>query len=86
MNCLTSYENDYKVLTDLVCHLDDKTWLQIYDIFEKDSMPKEIHEVARKLKLDVNFTTEEEEEANHTMLLCGFTDCKYCIEKNKKDL
>ena len=86
MNCLTSYENDYKVLTDLVGHLDDKKWLQIYDILEKDSMPKEIHEVARKLKLDVNFTTEEEEEANHTMLLCGLTDCKYCIEKNKKDL
>ena len=86
MNCLTSYENDYELLQDLVGHLDDKKWLQIYDILEIDSIPKEIHEVARKLQLDVNFTTEEEEEANHTMLLCDLKDCKYCIEKNKKDL
>ena len=45
----------------------------------------ESHEMTRKGKLDANFTTEEEKEANHTMLLCDLTDCKYCIEKNKKE-
>ena len=47
---------------------------------------KEINGMARKLKLDANFTAEEEKEANHTMLLCDLTDCNYCIEKNKKEL
>ena len=46
---------------------------------------KEITEMARKRKLDANFTTEEEKAANHTMVLCDLTDCKYCIEKNKKE-
>ena len=42
--------------------------------------------MASKLKLDANFTTEEEKEAITTMLLCNLIDCKYCIETNKKEL
>ena len=46
---------------------------------------KESKKMARKRKLDANFITEEEEAADHTMVLCDLTDCKYCIEKNKKE-
>ena len=42
-------------------------------------------QMVRYRKLDALFTTEEEKAANHTMVLCDLTDCKYCDEKNKKD-
>ena len=42
-------------------------------------------QMVRYQKLDALFTTEEEKAANHTMVLCDLTDCKYCDAKNKKD-
>ena len=43
-------------------------------------------QMVRYQKLDALFTTEEEKAANHTMVLCDLTDCKYCDAKNKKRL
>ena len=56
------------------------------DGYEHCHNKKEIHAMARKQRLDANFTTEEEKAANHTIVLCDLTDCKYCIEKSKKEL
>ena len=59
--------------------------INMKDGYEHCHNEKEIHGMARKLKLDANFTTEEEIEANHTMVLCDLTDCEYCIERTQKN-
>ena len=71
------------IFKDQVGEIDYKEWLQCYDLvvdsMEKDkkackkkgvTIPKEIHDVARKLKLDANFTNKEEREAGpHHVLM-----------------
>ena len=52
---------------------------------EEGEIDSSSEQMVRYQKLDALFTTEEERAANHTMVLCDLTDCKYCDAKNKKD-
>ena len=52
---------------------------------DKVVIPYKSHQLAKQLKLDANFTTDEEREAVHMMVSCDPTDCHYCDEKKKKN-
>ena len=51
---------------------------------DKVVIPYKLHQLAKQLKLDADFTTDEEREAGHTMVSCDLTDCHYCDEKKRR--
>ena len=68
--------------TDILQDIKDLQQQQREEEGEIDSSER----MVRYQKLDALFTTEEEKAANHTMVLCDLTDCKYCdAKKQKKD-
>ena len=59
--------------------ISDEEWLQCYDLIVKNmeidkeacekkgiNIPQEIHEIAKKIRLDITATAKEEREAGHT--------------------
>ena len=72
-------------------------WLNCYkeivDNMERDKdvcvkhkvvIPYKMHQLAKQLIIDPNFTTHEEREGGHMMVSSDLTDCHYCDEKKKK--
>ena len=80
----------------LVTHneISHEEWLQCYDIIlattkekkdwlEKNELilPQQIHNIAKKLKMDMQLQTDEEKENGHSMFLCDLADCKLCAAR-----